>query len=153
MQGAVFFRPFAILAVAMSLAACSNGQRASSGNTPAPRETTMAQANSTSAPDAAKSKLVKSHFSINSAKSTSGITFSVYVDGQPGPSLNTPGTSTDISNMLAVGNNTIVVRWKKDRNTGSGTLTIVENGKPLLKQIVRAADPVTGQKSVSVRAK
>ncbi|MDQ2872093.1 MAG: hypothetical protein M3R35_03070 [Candidatus Eremiobacteraeota bacterium] len=153
MQGVVLFRSVAASVLIAGLAACSSSHPTSSGQTPLPAQTSLAQAGATRAPDNAKTRLVKTHYTITSAKTSKGITFSVYVNGQPGPSLNTAGGSTDITNLVGVGHNTIVVRWKKETNTGAGTLTITANGKPLMAEMVRPKDAVTGQKSVSVSAK
>ncbi|HEY8298273.1 MAG TPA: hypothetical protein VIG32_09650 [Candidatus Baltobacteraceae bacterium] len=142
MQGVFIVRSLTALALAAGLAACSSAT-----------QSTHPQSNSTAAPDAAMTKMAKTHYRVSADKASKSMNYSVYVNGQPGPTLNTAGGSADISSLVPVGNDTIAIKWKKDRNNGSGTVTVWSGAKVLLVEHVRPSDPVTGQKSVSVSAK
>jgi hypothetical protein len=152
MQSALPFRTVAVLALVATLAACTGKPQAgTAGQTPEPSQTTLDQANSTAAPETQAPKIPRSHVAVSVAKAKA-LTFAIYVNGQPGVALNSPG-DTDITDMLGVGNNTIAIRWKKDRNDGFGTVKVLENGKSVVTQTVRATDAPQGQKSVSLVAR
>lgn len=155
MQGNLaFFRGvLGIAALIAGFASCT-GNGSQSGRTPAPSQTTLAQANSTAAPDAGTAAVPTAHVFAVTGTPMRGLRFSIFVNGVPSVTVNGAKQRVDFTKDARSGANTLVVRWKKDVLSGLGSIVIrQQGGKPLLALTVKPSDPKLGQKSVIVKLK
>lgn len=137
-----------------ALAACNGGEHGSPGQTPNPDATSIAQANSTAAPERSSTNgTAAAHYRVVTDAKTKGLTFSVFVSGAPAFSLNGPNQTRDLSKSLKMGSNGIGVRWQKHILNGTGTLTVTQSGKQVLMKVYVAPNAAkTGQQSGTIQA-
>lgn len=140
MQPTLTVRFLAGLAVA-ALAACSTNGGNTAGQTPAPSNTSMAQANSTAAPDQAMSKGPGQKYFAKTA-ADDGVQFAIWANGTPITTIQWPNKSVDITPSMRGHANTIAIRWTKTKKNGTGTLMVTDfTGKTIVTAHVTAKSP------------
>ncbi|MFN2449415.1 MAG: hypothetical protein ABR508_06445 [Candidatus Baltobacteraceae bacterium] len=144
MQRSFIFRALTLCALA-ALAACSNTGGSTAAQTPAPSGTTMAQANSTAAPDQALTSGPGSKFFARTY-ALNGVQFEVWANGTPITTVQWPNKSVDITSKMRGHANNIAIRWTKIKKNGTGMLSITSaKGTKLMTAIVTASSPANAQ--------
>jgi hypothetical protein len=142
MQGIHFMRLLAVLALG-ALCACAE-QNTTAGQTPAPGGTTLAQSNSTAAPDQAQSVHPGQKY-VAKTGAVKDVTFEVWANGQPIGSIAWPNKALDITKDMRGHANVLVIKWTKMKKDGAGTLSIeTTDNKKVLSANVTAASPAKG---------
>jgi hypothetical protein len=147
MQGTVIRRLLGVFALAALIAGCNANTRSAAGHTPVPSNTTLAQANSTAAPDQALSSGPGDKYFAMASPDSHGVQFSVWLNGRPVNALYTPGKEVDITQEMRGHANVVAVQWKRTRKGGTGTLTIESRNKPVLSAKVTPSSADTGKVS------
>ena len=125
----------------VALAACSTNGGNTAGQTPAPGGTTMAQANSTAAPDQSMSKGPGSQY-VARTGADNGVVFAIWANGTPVTTIQWPNKSADITSKMRGHANTISIKWTKQKKNASGTLTVVDaTGKTIVVANVTPKSP------------
>lgn len=151
MQGRVL-RALGVFALSAAIAGCHPSVRSTAGQTPEPSNTTMAQANSTAAPDRGLTMSPGEKYAVKTSSDLHSVTFSVWANGRPITSVQTPNAAIDITKDMRGHANTIVVEWSRTQKNGAGTLTLVTGKKTLLTQKVTPSSPATGKRSIPLIA-
>ncbi len=148
MQGFVLLRSLGALLIAFGLTACNANNPSSSGQTPLPGQTTMAQANSTNAPpEQALSKTPGDRYYAKTSAKTHGVTFSIWANGRPITSIVTSKATVEITPDMRGHANTIAVQWERTAKNGSGTVTVGTLKKAVMTVTVTPHSPAKGQTS------
>ena len=147
MQGTVILRSLGVVALVAGLTACHPSVRSAAGQTPVPSQTTMAQANSTAAPDRGITVGPGEKFWATTGKGMHGVHFSIWANGRPIGAMDTGGTNLDITKDLRGHVNDVVVEWNRLQKNGSGTLTIQSRKQKVLTVSVTPKSPVKGRQS------
>ena len=145
MQRLVTCRSLGALCLLLCLTACRFNQNSTAGATPAPSAMSLAQANSTAAPDQSLTVAPADKYFAKVSPSTHGITFSVWANGRPVIGGLTAGQSMDITPGMRGHTNRIAVQWQRRAKNGSGTLTIGTAKKAAMTVRVGADSPAKGQ--------
>jgi hypothetical protein len=147
MQGTVILRSLGVFSLAALLAACNTNTRSSAGQTPVPSNTTLAQANSTAAPDQTLSQGPGDKYFASASADTKGVLFTVWFNGRPVNKVFPAGSNVDVTQDMKGHANVVAVQWKRTQKDGKGTLTIRSPQKTILTAKVTASSPPTGQLS------
>gem|GEM_PF-2417720 len=124
MQGTVILRLLAVFTCITALCGCHFNTRNPGGETPAPSNTTLAQANSTAAPDQMMSKTPAAKYIAKTGADLKGVTFAVWANGRPIGSVQWPNKALDITPGMRGHANVLVIEWTRTTKNGSGTMTI-----------------------------
>jgi len=153
MQGSVLLRSLAVAALTALLPACHFKSQSAAGQTPEPSNTTLAQANSTAAPDQAMSNVPGEKFIAMTRPNLKGVTFAVWANGRPIGTISWPGKALDITQGMRGHANVLVIQWTRTSKNGTGTMTIqTAQHKPVLTAHVTPASPTKGQISKTLVA-
>ncbi len=128
MQGTVILRSLAVLSLAGSLAACHFNTRTTAGETPQPSKTTLAQANSTAAPDQWFSGKPGQKYFARTGPHLKDVTFEVWANGNPIGTISWPSKALDITHGMRGHANVVVIRWTRTSKTGTGMMRIETAG-------------------------
>lgn len=140
MQGIWMSRSLSV-AVLAALTACSTNGGNTAGQTPAPGGTTMAQANSTAAPEQNMTGGPGAKYYAQSYADT-GVEFEIWANGAPVTSIQWPNKQIEITQKMRGHANNIAIRWTKLKKNGTGTLSITDqHGKRLMTAVVTANSP------------
>ncbi len=153
MQGSVVLRFCGAFALAACVSACHPSERSTAGQTPVPSQTTMAQANSTAAPDQSLSSGPGAKYMAKTGADLKGVTFEVWANGKPIGTVSWPNKALDITGGMRGHANVLVIKWTRTSKTGTGTMTIgtAKNGK-ILSAHVSPSSPAKGQVSKTMIA-
>ncbi|HET7815116.1 MAG TPA: hypothetical protein VFL13_12165 [Candidatus Baltobacteraceae bacterium] len=133
---------FLAAAALAALTACSTNGGNTAGQTPAPGGTTMAQANSTAAPEQNKTGGPGSKF-FAQTYADSNVLFEVWANGAPVTTIQWPNKQVDITPKMRGHANNIAIRWTKLKKNGTGMLSITDSqGKKLMTAVVTTTSPV-----------
>ncbi|HEV3155556.1 MAG TPA: hypothetical protein VGZ02_17250 [Candidatus Baltobacteraceae bacterium] len=142
-----------LLSLVLAAAGCHTSMNKSSeGQTPVPGQTTMAQANSTAAPDNTLSSTPSDHYFAKVSSNTHGVAFSVWANGRPIMTVLTPGQSIDITADMRGHANRIAVQWNKRSKDGAGTITVGTVKKAVMTVTVGAKTATKGQTTKTIIA-
>lgn len=153
MQGTVILRSLGAFVLAALLAGCHFNTRTTAGETPMPSNTTLAQANSTAAPDQALSVGPGDKYFAKPSSDMHGVTFNVWLNGKPVNALFYAGKPVDITQDMRGHANVVVVQWTRTEKNGSGSLTIQSQTGTVLSAKVTPSSPKTGKVSKTFIAK
>lgn len=146
-------RAAGVLILAAALAGCHFNTRSAAGRTPFPSNTTMAQANSTAAPEMQLSRGPGSKYFAKESADTKGVTFAVWLNGNPINALFYPGKPVDVTSGMRGHANLVVVQWTRNDPKGSGTMTIQSGNNVVVTAKVTPSSPRTGKVSKTFIAK
>ena len=146
-------RAAGVLLLTAALAGCHFNSRTAAGETPAPSNTTMAQANSTAAPQQQLSNGPASKYFAKESADTKGVTFSVWMNGRPVNVLFYPGKPVDVSSEMRGHANLVVVQWTRTDKNGTGSLAIQSGNNTIVTAKVTASSARTGKVSKTFIAK
>lgn len=153
MQGTVILRSLCVLALSAAVSGCHPSTRSTAGQTPQPSQTTMAQANSTAAPDQALSSGPAEKYIATTGGNLKDVTFSLWANGRPIGVIKWPGKSLDLTKDMRGHANVLVIKWERTAKNGTGTLAIhSQAGKKVLSANVTPSSPATGQVSKTMIA-
>jgi hypothetical protein len=142
------------LVLVLALAACNASTRSTAGQTPLPSQTSMAQANSTAAPDLALSAGSGEKIFAQTGGDLRNVTFSIWANGRPVTTIMWPSKSYDMTGALKGHANVVVVKWNKmGKGAASGTLTIRSHSGVVLTARVTPSSPASGQVSKTIFAR
>jgi hypothetical protein len=138
----------------MWLSGCHFNTRTAAGETPAPSNTTLAQANSTAAPEQAMSNIPGDKYVAKTGADVKGITFEVWANGRPIGTIQWPNKALDITQGMRGHANVLVIQWTRTSKNGAGTMTIqtAHNSKTVLIAHVTASSPAKGRVSKTLIA-
>ncbi len=124
MQGTVILRSLAAAALVVLVSGCNSNSRTQGGQTPMPSNTTLAQANSTAAPDQAMSNVPGDKYIAKTSADVKDVTFAVWANGRPIGTVSWPSKALDITSGMRGHANVLVIQWTRMTKTGTGTMTI-----------------------------
>jgi len=138
-----------VLSACAVLAACNSQSRTQAGQTPAPSNTTAAQANSTESPVRLSDRMTsQEHYVAKTSGNLHGVTFGLWSNGAPILAFSSPNMSIDVTKDLRVHANRVAITWHRIAKDGTGTLTIsTSTGKTVVAKAVNASTPARGQQT------
>ena len=146
-------RLLAAAVVLATLSACHTSMSQSQkGQTPAPMQTTLAQANSTAAPDNGMTQTPGDKYFAKESAASHGVAFSIWANGRPITTILTPGQSVELTASMRGHANRIAVQWEKRSKKGAGTLTIGTAKQTAVTVTVDAHSAAKGQTTHTIIA-
>ena len=147
MQGTVILRTLGVVALAAAISGCNASTRSPAGQTPVPSNTTLAQSNSTAAPDQRLSAGPGDKYFAKTDGKMHGVDFAIWANGRPVGVIDWPGKALDITKDMKGHANVVVVKWTRMQKDGSGTLTVGTTKHTVLTARVTPASPKNGSVS------
>ncbi len=147
MQGTVILRALGVAILAAGVSGCHPSTRSAAGQTPLPASTTLAQANSTAAPDQALTSGPGDKYFAKTDAKLHGVSFSIWANGRPVDVIQWPSKAVDITQDMKGHANTIVVEWNRTQKNGAGTLTIGTAKHVVFTTRVTPSSPAKGRNS------